>query len=86
MITKRGPALIDPAAYYADREMEFAIITMFGGFSSRFFAAYNEVNSLDPEWRSRNELYQLYHVLNHYYLFGGAYGQQALAIVKRFVV
>jgi fructosamine-3-kinase len=86
MITNHGPALIDPAAYYADREMEFAIITMFGGFSSRFFAAYNEVNSLDPEWRSRNELYQLYHVLNHYYLFGGAYGQQALAIVKRFVV
>ena len=29
MITAQGPALIDPAAYYADREMEFAIMTLF---------------------------------------------------------
>ena len=83
--TENGPALIDPAAYYADREMEFAIITMFGGFSSRFFDAYNEVYPLDSDWRHRNELYQLYHVLNHYYLFGGSYQQQALSIAKQFV-
>lgn len=85
MATKHGPALIDPAAYYADREMEFAIMTMFGGFSSRFYASYNEVHPLESDWRSRNELYQLYHVLNHYYLFGGSYRQQALSIAKQFV-
>ena len=85
MHTDRGPALIDPAAYYADREMEFAIVTMFGGFSSRFFAAYNEVNPLEPDWRSRNGLYQLYHVLNHFLLFGGAYRQQALAIAAQYI-
>lgn len=85
MHTKSGPALIDPAAYYADREMEFAIITMFGGFSSRFFAAYNEAYSLEPDWRERNRLYQLYHILNHYYLFGGAYGYQALAVAKSYL-
>jgi len=85
MNTGQGPALIDPAAYYADREMEFAIITMFGGFSSRFYSAYNEVSPLEPDWRRRNELYQLYHVLNHYYLFGGGYLQQALSIISRFV-
>ncbi len=85
MTTVHGPALIDPAAYYADREMEFAIITMFGGFTSRFFAAYNEVNPVEPDWRQRNQLYQLYHVLNHYYLFGGSYGKQALAIANQFV-
>lgn len=85
MLSEHGPALIDPAAYYADREMEFAIITMFGGFSSRFFEAYNEINPLEPDWHSRNALYQLYHVLNHYYLFGGSYGQQALQIANRFV-
>jgi len=33
MTSEKGPVLIDPASYYADREMEFAIITMFGGFS-----------------------------------------------------
>lgn len=85
MSTKQGPALIDPAVYYADREMEFAIITMFGGFSQKFYNAYNEVNPLAKDWRSRNSLYQLYHVLNHYYLFGGGYGSQALSIAQQFV-
>ncbi|MCY1723236.1 fructosamine kinase family protein [Prolixibacteraceae bacterium Z1-6] len=85
MNTQDGPALIDPAAYYADREIEFAIMTMFGGFSSRFYSAYNEVHPLEPDWRSRNELYQLYHVLNHFCLFGGSYRMQALSIAKRFI-
>lgn len=85
MTTEKGPALIDPAAYYADCEMEFAIITMFGGFSQRFFAAYNEVNPLPADWKSRNRLYQMYHVLNHYYLFGGGYLNQAVEIAKSYI-
>ena len=85
MLTKSGPALIDPTASYSHREMEFGIITMFGGFSSRFFAAYNEELPLDPGWPERNQLYQLYHVLNHYYLFGGGYLQQAVSIAKRYL-
>jgi fructosamine-3-kinase len=82
MITEKGPALIDPASYYADREMEFAIMTMFGGFSRRFYDAYNSLNPLPPGWRDRNRLYQLYHVLNHYYLFGGGYQSQAFHIAR----
>ena len=85
MLTANGPALIDPAASYSHREMEFGIVTMFGGFSSRFFDAYNEEFPLDSGWRERNQLYQLYHVLNHYYLFGGGYLQQAIAIAKRYL-
>lgn len=85
MLTKNGPALIDPAASYSHREMEFGIVTMFGGFSSRFFEAYNEVFPLEPNWRERNQLYQLYHVLNHYYLFGGGYLNQAEAIANRYL-
>ena len=85
MITEKGPALIDPAAYYADCEMEFAIMTMFGGFSQRFYEAYNEVNPLAADWKQRNRLYQLYHVLNHYYLFGGGYRIQALQIAKNYI-
>lgn len=82
MVSQKGPAFIDPASYYADREMEFAIMTMFGGFSQRFYDAYNEVNPLPADWKQRNSLYQLYHVLNHYYLFGGGYQTQALQIAK----
>ena len=84
MVCTKGPALIDPASYYADREMEMGIMTMFGGFSSRFYAAYNEVNPLPDDWKERNPLYQLYHVLNHYYLFGGGYGNQALSIARHY--
>jgi fructosamine-3-kinase len=85
MISEKGPVLIDPASYYADREMEFAIMTMFGGFSQRFYDAYNEVNPLSSDWKQRNSLYQLYHVLNHYYLFGGSYRMQALQIAKSYL-
>lgn len=82
MITEKGPALIDPASYYADREMEMGIMTMFGGFSSRFYDAYNHVYQLPSDWRERNQLYQLYHVLNHYFLFGGGYQNQAIQIAR----
>ncbi len=85
MITARGPALIDPAASYTDREMEFGIVTMFGGFSSRFFDAYNNVYPLPAGWKDRNSLYKLYHVLNHYYLFGGSYRIQAYDIAKSYL-
>lgn len=83
MQTKKGPALIDPATSYSDREMEMGIMTMFGGFSQRFYNAYNEVYPLSPDWKDRNRLYQLYHVLNHYYLFGGGYGGQALQMARK---
>jgi fructosamine-3-kinase len=85
MVSEKGPALIDPASYYADREMEFAIMTMFGGFTQRFYDAYNEINPLPADWKQRNSLYQLYHVLNHYYLFGGGYRTQALQIAKNYI-
>lgn len=85
MISAKGPALIDPASCYADREMEMGIMTMFGGFSEQFYKAYQEINPLLPDWKTRNRLYQLYHVLNHYYLFGGSYRNQALQIAKSYL-
>ena len=85
MITTRGPALFDPACAYADRELEFGITTLFGGFSERFWSAYQEAWPLPAGWRERNPLYQLYHLLNHHLLFGGGYGAQALRIARAFV-
>ncbi len=80
----RGPALVDPACAYADREMEFGITTLFGGVAARAFAAYEEAWPMPHGWRERNSLYQLYHLLNHALLFGGHYGAEALRIAKRF--
>ncbi len=77
------PALIDPAAYYGHREAEFGMMTFFGGFSDRVYAAYEEAWPLPPGWRERNEIYRLWHVANHATLFGGGYVADTAAIVRR---
>jgi protein-ribulosamine 3-kinase len=82
--SSRGPAIVDPACAYADREMELGMMTLFGGFSDRCLDAYEEAWPLPEDWRQRNGLYQLYHVLNHFLLFGGHYGAQALALARRY--
>jgi fructosamine-3-kinase len=82
--TTRGPALVDPSCAYAEREMEFGITTLFGGLGPRAWSAYLEAWPLPAGWRERNPLYQLYHLLNHYLLFGGAYGAQARAAARPF--
>ena len=78
------PALIDPAVCYAHREAELGMMTLFGGFGSRTFDAYDEAYPLEPGWRDRNALYQLYHLMNHLNLFGTGYHTQVMSIVNRF--
>lgn len=85
MYTANGPALIDPACYYADREMELGMMKLFGGFSPTVWNAYQEEYPLPEGWQQRIRLHQLYHVLNHHLLFGGSYGWQALEIAKAFL-
>ena len=70
------PAFIDPAAYFAHREAELGMMVLFGGFSARVFAAYQEAWPLQAGWRERLPIYSLYHVLNHFALFGGGYAAQ----------
>lgn len=84
LYTLQGLALIDPCVSYSDREMELAMMTLFGGFSARVFDAYNEVYPLPEGWTYRAGLYQLYHILNHYLLFGGSYKMQALDLMKKY--
>jgi protein-ribulosamine 3-kinase len=85
MVIAAGPALIDPACYYADREMELGMMKLFGGFSDRVWDAYQQEFPLPEDWKQRIRLYQLYHVLNHYLLFGVSYAHQALEIAKSYV-
>lgn len=77
------PVLFDPAVYYGDREADLAMTELFGGFPTDFYAAYREAWPLDPGYSRRRELYNLYHVLNHYNMFGGGYGSQAGAMLER---
>jgi len=78
------PAIIDPATYFAHREAELGMMTLFGGFSQRVFDAYHETLPLEPGWRDRNAIYRLYHVMNHLNLFGGGYRSDVMAIVRRY--
>ena len=71
------PVLFDPAVYYGDREADLAMTELFGGFTHDFYAAYRAHAPLEAGYGMRKTLYNLYHVLNHANLFGGAYVAQA---------
>ena len=74
--------LIDPAAWWADREVDLAMTRMFGGFSRSFYEAYEKVWPLDETSDSRIDIYNLYHLINHANLFGGSYQRQAMQRIK----
>ncbi|MCP4407149.1 MAG: fructosamine kinase family protein [Gammaproteobacteria bacterium] len=72
-----SPLIFDPAVYYGDREADLAMTELFGGFDDRFYEEYRASFPLDAGYRIRKTFYNLYHILNHLNLFGGAYGRQA---------
>lgn len=80
-----APVLFDPASYFGDRETDLAFTRMFGGFPPEFYAAYAEAWPLPAGEAERRELYNLYHLLNHYNLFGEGYGESAQRVIDRFV-
>ena len=65
--------LIDPAVYYGDSEADIAMTEMFGGFGPAFYEAYGTFRPLSQDYAMKREIYNLYHFLNHYNLFGGFY-------------
>ena len=67
------PWLIDPSAYGGHREVDLAMLRLFGAPCERVFDAYEEVAPLADGWRERVELYQLLPLLVHALLFGGSY-------------
>ncbi len=77
------PVIFDPAVYYGDRETDLAMTELFGGFPTDFYSAYNDAYALDEGYPTRKTLYNLYHILNHYNLFGGGYLTQAGNMVDR---
>lgn len=80
-----APCLIDPAVYGGHREMDLAMMRLFGGFSERVFEAYASVYPLAPGYDERVALYQLYPLLVHVNLFGGGYEEQALRAMGRYI-
>ncbi|MFT7859716.1 MAG: fructosamine kinase family protein [Sulfurimonas sp.] len=65
--------LIDPAIYFGDREVDIAMSEMFGGFSSVFYESYERAYPKSKVYEIKKVIYNLYHYLNHYNLFGSGY-------------
>ena len=76
--------LIDPAAHWGHREVDLAMMRLFGGFGDAAFAAYDESFPLAAGWRQRVDWYQAAPLLVHAILFGGHYGAAALAALGRY--
>lgn len=86
LVDKEGEAcIIDPAVYYGHREADLAMTRLFGGFDEEFYRAYNEAWPLPAGYEYRENLYKLYHVLNHLNLFGSGYLGQSIRLVKSYV-
>lgn len=80
-----SPVLIDPVAHGGHRELDLALLRVFGGPGERCFAAYSEASPLAEGWHERTRLWQLAMILLHVYLFGRGYREQALAIARGYL-
>lgn len=86
LFDEKGVWLIDPAVYYGDREVDIAMSEMFGGFEGAFYGAYEEKYPKSKEYDTKKVIYNLYHYLNHYNLFGSGYlsgCERAMAVIKK---
>jgi protein-ribulosamine 3-kinase len=83
MLTDGTPVLFDPAVYFGDRESDLAMTHLFGGFGKAFYAAYEAAWPLEENHDARQTLYKLYHVLNHFNLFGSSYLGQAEKMIQK---
>jgi fructosamine-3-kinase len=81
------PTIFDPAVYYGDREVDIAMTKLFGGFPNSFYRGYDREWRLEEGHQQRETIYNLYHILNHFNLFGGGYLDQAnktIQTIERF--
>ena len=82
---RRRPWLIDPAAYGGHREVDLAMLRLFGSPGPAFLAAYEDVTPLADGHEDRVALYQLLPLLVHAALFGGHYAAAADRAASRYL-
>jgi fructosamine-3-kinase len=83
MWTADGVVLVDPAAHAGHRETDLAMLALFGcPHYDAVLAGYQRVRSLNPGWRNRIGLHQLFPLLAHVVLFGGGYAAQTHAAAR----
>lgn len=80
--TQGEPVIFDPAHYYGDREADIAMTRLFGSAHPDFYAAYQHHYPMSDNYKQREIFYNIYHLLNHYTLFGGSYLNQAHQMIR----
>jgi fructosamine-3-kinase len=75
------PVIYDVACYWGDGEVDLAMSELFGRLPGDFYTGYDAVKPIGSGYQRRRTLYNLYHILNHFNLFGGGYGLQANAMI-----
>ena len=78
-------AIFDPAVYFGHREVDLAMMHLFGGFQQSLFDAYHEVFPLEAGWEERIDLFNLYPLLVHVNLFAGSYTSRARQVLKKYI-
>ena len=79
------PVLIDPWPHGGHREVDLAMLDLFGGLTHRVIAAYEDAAPLADGWRDRLPLWQLFPLLVHAEVFGGGYHAQVRSVTARLV-
>lgn len=79
-------SVIDPAAHGGHREVDLAMLALFGlPHLPRVLEAYDEATPLTDGWQDRVALHQLFPLLVHACLFGGGYGARAAAAAGHYL-
>ena len=76
------PCIYDPATYYGHHEAEWGM-SWCASLGPSFWKGYRELIPEEPGFAQRRILYELYHKLNHYNLFGGGYYNDACSLMER---
>lgn len=79
-------AIFDPSCYFGHRESDIAMSMLFGGFPNDFYANYNEAYPMEPGWRQRTDIFNLYPLLVHLNLFGHTYLSKVIDIIRRYTI
>jgi len=82
-MNKNGKGVIfDPAAWWADIEVDIAMSKLFGGLRKEFYEEYHRIFPIKNGFEKRIIIYNFYHILNHANMFGGGYLKQVKDYVK----
>jgi len=78
----REPLFYDPAPYFGDPEVDIAMTKLFGQLPDSFYQAYHRVHPVRRGQSERAKTYDLYHLLNHFNLFGASYEPAVSRLAK----